>query len=105
MLAGGHFCNKAEENYSHIEGEATAVANGHQDTKYHTMGCRNLYVATDHSLLVPVLGDQSLADVENPRLARIKERSLVVVQHCAHTWEEAAGCGCTVKEEPSTNCQ
>ena len=34
VLAGGHFCNKAEKNYSPIEGEATAVARGLQDTKY-----------------------------------------------------------------------
>jgi hypothetical protein len=26
VLAGGHFCNQAEQNYSPIEGEATAVA-------------------------------------------------------------------------------
>merc|ERR1719508_721702 len=46
VLAGGHFCNKAEENYSPIEGEATAVAKGLQDTKYYTMGCKNLCLAT-----------------------------------------------------------
>ena len=40
------------------------------------MGCKHLYVATDHKSLVGVLGDQSLADVQNPRLARIKERTL-----------------------------
>ena len=40
------------------------------------MGCKNLYVATDHSSLVSVLGDQALTDVENPRLARIKEKTL-----------------------------
>jgi hypothetical protein len=33
VLTGGHFCNKADENYSLIEGEATAVAKGLQDTK------------------------------------------------------------------------
>ena len=76
VLAGGHFCNKAEANYSPIEGEATAVAKGLKDTKYYTMGCKKLYVATDHSALVAVLGDQSMADVENPRLARIKEKTL-----------------------------
>ena len=53
-----------------------AVAKGIQDTKYYTMGCKNLYVATDHSALVTVLGDQSMADVENPRLSRIKEKTL-----------------------------
>ena len=68
VLAGGHLCNKAEKNYSPIEGEANALARGLQDTKYYTMGCPNLYVATDHASLVTVLGDQSLADVENPTL-------------------------------------
>jgi hypothetical protein len=76
VLAGGHFCNPAEQNYSPIEGEATAVARGLHDTKYYTMGCNQLYVATHHKSLVCVLGDQSLADVENPRLARIKEKTL-----------------------------
>jgi hypothetical protein len=35
-----------------------------------------LYVATDHSYLVNILGEQSLPDIENPRLARLKERTL-----------------------------
>ena len=34
VLAVGHFCKKAEKNYSPIEGEATTVARGLQDTKY-----------------------------------------------------------------------
>jgi hypothetical protein len=76
VLAGDHFCNQAEQNYSPIEGEATAVARGLHDTKYYTMGCKQLYIATNHKSLVCVLGDQSLADVENPRLPRIKEKTL-----------------------------
>jgi hypothetical protein len=40
------------------------------------MGCRQLYVATDHKSLVCVLGYQSLVDKENPRLAWIKEKTL-----------------------------
>ena len=76
VLAGGKFCSKTEENYSPVEGEAMAVAKGLEDTKYYTLGCQNLYVATDHSSLVKILGDQSLADVQNPRLARIKERTM-----------------------------
>ena len=35
-----------------------------------------MYMATDHTSLVTVLGDQSLADVDNTMLARIKERTL-----------------------------
>jgi hypothetical protein len=76
LLAGCHYCNQAKKNYSPIEGEATAVAKGLHDTKYYTMGCRQLYVTTDHDSLVCMLGNQSLANVENPRLARIKERTL-----------------------------
>ena len=69
-------CNKAEQNYSPVEGEATAVARGLEDTKFYTLGCKDLYVATDHSPLVKILGDKSLADEENPRLAKIKTRTL-----------------------------
>ena len=42
ILAGGHFFNNAEKNYSSIEGEATNVAKGLQETKYYTMCCKNL---------------------------------------------------------------
>ena len=61
MLAGGKFCNPAEQNYSPVEGEATAVARGLENTKYYTLGCRDLYVATDYICLVNIIGDQSLA--------------------------------------------
>ena len=61
VLAGGKFCNKAEQEYPPVEGEATAVAKGLKDTKYFTLGCKDLYVATDHKSLVTILGDQSLA--------------------------------------------
>ena len=47
-----------------------------EDTKYYTMGCKQLYVATEYKPLVSVLRDQSLTDVQNPRLARIKEKTL-----------------------------
>ena len=85
VVAGGSFCNKAEQNYSPVEGEATAVAKGLEDTKYYTLGCKDLWVATDHSSLVSIMGDQSLADIENPRLARIKERTLWWIFQVVHT--------------------
>ena len=85
VLAGGNFCNKAEQNYSPVEGEATAVARGLEDTKYYTLGCKDLWVADDHSSLVSIMGEQSLADIENPRLARIKERTLWWIFQVVHT--------------------
>ena len=36
--------------------------------------CKSLHVATDHQPLVGTLGKQSVGDVPNKRLARIKER-------------------------------
>ena len=55
------------------------------DTKYCTLGCHELYVATDHSFLINILGDQSLAVVEKPRLARIKEGTLWWQDKILHT--------------------
>ena len=43
-------------------------------TKYYTLGCKSLHVATDHQPLVTTLGKQSVADVPNKRLVRIKEK-------------------------------
>ena len=74
VLAGGAFCRLAERNYSPIEGEATAIFKGLQVTKYYTLGCKSLHVATDHQPLVTTLGKQSVAGVPNKRLARIKEK-------------------------------
>ena len=61
VLAGGAFCKPAERNYSPVEGEATAIFKGLKDTKYYTLGCKSLHVATDHQPLVVVttLGTQS----------------------------------------------
>ena len=51
VLAGEKLCNPAETRYSPTEGEATACVEGLRDTKYYTLGCKDLYVATDHKPL------------------------------------------------------
>ena len=63
-------------DYSPIEGEATAISKGLQDTKYYTLGSKNLHIATNHQPLVATLGEQSVADVPNRRLAKIKEKMM-----------------------------
>ena len=45
-------------------------------TRYYVLGCKKLIVATDHRPLLGVFGDKSLESVENPRLRRLKEKSL-----------------------------
>ena len=62
MLAGGAFCKPAERNYSPIEGEATALFKGLKDTKYYTLRCKRLHVATDHQPLVTTLSQDQGED-------------------------------------------
>jgi hypothetical protein len=76
VLAGGRFTIPAETRYSPTEGEALAVAEGLESSKYYTLGCKDLYVATDHMPLLGILCDRALDTIPNPRLVRIKERTL-----------------------------
>ena len=76
VLAGGRFTIPAEGRYSPTEGEMLAVAVGLQSSKYYTQGCKNLYVATDHKPLLSILNDRALDTIVNPRMLRIKEKTL-----------------------------
>ena len=40
------------------------------------LGCDKLVVAVDHKPLLGLLNDKSLADIENPRLLMLKEKTL-----------------------------
>ena len=52
------------------------MAVGLESSRYYTLGCRKLYVATDHKPLLAILNDRALDTIVNPRLLRIKERTL-----------------------------
>ena len=75
-LCGSRFLKKSEERYAPIEGEALAVAWSLEQTKYFTMGCDDLIVVVDHKPLTKILGDRALDEISNPRLFRIKQRTL-----------------------------
>ena len=75
-LAGSRFLKPAEEHYAPIEGEALAITWGLEQTKYFTMGCDKLTVATDHKPLVKIYGDRTLDEIQNTRLFRLKQRAL-----------------------------
>ena len=75
-LAGSRFLSPTEQHYAPIEGEALAILWGLTQTKFFTMGCNNLVVATDHKPLVKIFGDRTLDEIANPRLFRIKQRTL-----------------------------
>ena len=76
VLAGGRFTIPAESRYSPTEGEALAVAVGLECSKYYTLGCKKLVVATDHKPLLSILNDRALDTIVNPRILRLKERTL-----------------------------
>ena len=66
-----------ETRYSPTEGEALAVAVGLESSRYYTLGCRQLYVTTDHKPLLSILNDRALDTITNPRLIKLKERTLL----------------------------
>ena len=76
VLAGSRFTKDAETRYAPVEGEALAVQWGLENTKHYTPGNPKLLVATDHKPLLKILGDRKLEDIDNPRLLKLKEKTL-----------------------------
>ena len=59
-LIGSRFTHPAESRYAPIEGEALAVADALERTRYFVLGCDDLIVAVDHRPLLKVLSDRKL---------------------------------------------
>ena len=76
VLTGSRFTKDAEMRYSPVEGEALAVAWSLAVTRHYTLSNTKLVVATDHKPLLKVLGDRKLEDIHNPRLLKLKEKTL-----------------------------
>ena len=84
IFAGSRFLKDPESRYSPIEGEALAVTFALEQARMFVTGCPNLIIATDHKPLVPILNDKGLDLIKNPRLLRLKEKTLMyhfVAQH------------------------
>ena len=75
-LIGSRFTHAAESRYAPVEGEALALVEGLNRTRYYVLGCKELYIATDHRPLLKIFGDRSLEDLPNVRLRNLKEKSL-----------------------------
>jgi len=76
-LAGSRFLKPAETRYAPVEGEALAITWALEQTRYFTQGCDNLLIVTDHKPLVKLFGDRTLDEIANPRLFRLKQRTLM----------------------------
>ena len=75
-LCGSRHLTSAEAGYAPVEGEALAVAWCLRKARLFLLGCPNLILVTDHRPLVKLLGDRALNEVANPRLFRLKEKTL-----------------------------
>ena len=75
VLAGSRYLRDAEKRYAAIEGECLGVAWALEDSRYFSLGCKNLRIATDHKPLLGILGDKKLDDIHNHRLFRMKQRT------------------------------
>ena len=76
VMAGSRFTKPSEGRYAPVEGEALAVTYALHKCRYYVMGCQDLVVATDHQPLLKILSDRRLDDIVNPRLFRLKEKTL-----------------------------
>ena len=76
VLAGSKFNTKAEANYAPIEGECLAVVKALHKCRYFILGNNQLSIITDHKPLVKILGDKNLEEIHNPRLFKLKEKTL-----------------------------
>ena len=74
--AGSRFLMGSEERYGSIKGEALGLAWALEQTKYFSLGCENLTVATDHKPLVGIFNDKELRNISNSRNFRLKQRTL-----------------------------
>jgi hypothetical protein len=77
VLAGSRFNKPAEGRYAPIEGEALAVVYGLLQCRKFILGSPNLIVAVDHKPLTQIFNNRSLESIANPRLLRMKEKTLL----------------------------
>ena len=76
ILAGSRFTKPAESRYAPVEGEALAVVYGLNQCRNFILGSPNLVVAVDHKPLTRILNDRSLECIDNPRLLRLKDKTM-----------------------------
>ena len=76
VLVGSRFTHSAESHYRPIEGEALAVADALDRTRYFVLGCKDLTVVVDHKPLLGILGNRSLEAISNPHLRNLKDKTL-----------------------------
>ena len=75
-MVSSRFTTPAESRYAPIEGEALALVEGLEKARFFVLGCPDLTVAVDHKPLLKIFGDQQMEKISNPRLLKLKEKSM-----------------------------
>ena len=92
-LCGSRNLSAAESNYSAVEGEALAVVWCLKKARIFLLGNPDFIVIVDHRPLVKIFGDRALGEISNPRLLRMKEKTMqyrFTIKHMAGKKNHAA---------------
>ena len=74
VQCGSRFITPTESRYAMIELEILAVVWATQKCRVLLQGLDGYEVVTDHKPAIPILNNYTLADIENPRIRRLKEK-------------------------------
>ena len=76
-LCNSRHTDQSEENgFAPIEGETLAVVWALKKAKTFLLGCPKFTIFVDHAPLLRILGNKSMADIENSRLLGLKQKTL-----------------------------
>ena len=75
VQCGSRFLSDTESRYAIIELELLAAVWAMKKCQTYLLGLNNFSLAVDHRPLVPILDNQKLNELENPRLQRLKEKT------------------------------
>ena len=74
VQCGSRFLSDTESRYAVIELELLAIVWACKKCSLYLSGMQRFEIMTDHRPLVPILNSKSLAEIDNPRLQRLRER-------------------------------
>ena len=79
VSCGSRFLQPSENSHVAIEGEMLAVTWALKKCRMFLLGCPKFYIFTDNQPLVKILGEKSLGEIDNPKLLKYKEKTLLLV--------------------------
>ena len=85
IQCGSRFVSETESRYAVIELEMTAICWAVRKNHLYLAGLKEFDVICDHRPLIPLLNQKSLAQIENPRLLRLREK--LVPYHFKAVWK------------------